>query len=427
MKKVLTLFLILTAVMQAQEYNLDTAVKTALKNNNEINKINKNIEIKELDYKKTKKSRLPKLSYSGSLTKLSDKVSLLYGVELMPYTLEDSDIMYSNKLVLTQPIYTGGALTNGIKIKELSKDIEVLNLDSKKREIKLEVSKNYLEILKLEKTRKVLKASLDEMEDIYGNLEANYELGLVQKKPLLDIKYRMTDIKSSIISLENGIELKKMNLKSLMKVEEDNFAIKDIEMPRVDIESISLKSDMKYALDNKDIIKTLELGQEITKANEKIKKSDMLPKVYFNVNYELYGQNYGYSVENSWNASLSVSMDVFDFGAARDGIKQAKKEVEERELDRDIAEDRIELAVNSAYYRMKKYGDLIEVKKEALESAKENYRIEKEKFDLMLNTSTDLLGAENNMTKVEAELINAQIDMYISYLQYNYLIEREAL
>ena len=427
MKKTLILFLALTLIIQAKEYSLDIAVETALKNNNEINKINKNVEIKELDYQMTKKERLPKLSYSGSLTKLSEETELLYGIQLMPYTLDESDIMYSNKLIVTQPVYTGGALSNSIKIKGLNKDMEELKLDEKRREIKLEVSETYLEILKIEKTRRVLENSLNEMKEIYGNLEASYELGLAQKKPLLDIKYRISDIKSSIINLDNRSRLKKMNLQVLMKIDEDNFSIKNINTPEISIENISLDSDIKYALSNKDVIKSWELNQEISLANEKIKKSDLLPKVYFKFNYELYGQNYGYEIENTWNASINVSMDIFDFGIVMDDIDKAKKEVEEIELNKDIAEENIKLAINSAYYQMEKYRDLIEVKKEALESANENYKIEKDKFELLLNTSTDLLGAENDMTKVEAELINAQIDMYISYLKYNYLIEREEI
>lgn len=60
MKKTLILFLALTLVIQAKEYSLETAVETALKNNNEINKINKNVEIKELDYQMTKR-KTPKI------------------------------------------------------------------------------------------------------------------------------------------------------------------------------------------------------------------------------------------------------------------------------------------------------------------------------------------------------------------------------
>ena len=92
--------ILLSTGIYAKEYTIDTAVEVALTNNKEIKKENKEIEIKELDYTKSRKLALPKLKYSGNINQLSEETTLLYGVQLLPYKIDNSDLNYSNKLVL---------------------------------------------------------------------------------------------------------------------------------------------------------------------------------------------------------------------------------------------------------------------------------------------------------------------------------------
>lgn len=142
----------------------------------------------------------------------------------------------------------------------------------------------------------------------------------------------------------------------------------------------------------------------------------------------MFGETYGTAItakDNRWNVELTATMTLFDFGMSYDEVTKVKKEIESKDLDEETAKDKIEIGIKNAYSELQRLLEIIDVKKEALISTKENYRIEKDKFDVLLNTSIDLLGAENNLSKVQVELINAQIDAYTSYLKYNDLIERE--
>lgn len=428
-KHMMIISILLSTGIYAKEYTIDTAVEVALTNNKEIKKENKEIEIKELDYTKSRKLALPKLKYSGNINQLSEETTLLYGVQLLPYKIDNSDLNYSNKLVLEQPIYTGGAIASGIKLLNINKDLEQVKLDQKKREVKLNILVNYLAIVKLQKNQEILENSLKELNETNKNLNESLELDLIQKKPVLDINYRISELKSNIISIKSELDIRKMTLKSLMGVDKnEDITIKNIIIPEVKLADISLESDTQYALENKSTIKSLELSKEMSEANKKIKKADLLPKVNLKANYEMFGETYGTAItakDNRWNVELTATMTLFDFGMSYDEVTKVKKEIESKDLDEETAKDKIEIGIKNAYSELQRLLEIIDVKKEALISAKENYRIEKDKFDVLLNTSIDLLGAENNLSKVQVELINAQIDAYTSYLKYNDLIERE--
>lgn len=428
-KYMMIISILLSTGIYAKEYTIDTAVEVALTNNKEIKKENKEIEIKELDYTKSRKLALPKLKYSGNINQLSEETTLLYGVQLLPYKIDNSDLNYSNKLVLEQPIYTGGAIASGIKLLNINKDLEQVKLDQKKREVKLNILVNYLAIVKLQKNQEILENSLKELNETNKNLNESLELDLIQKKPVLDINYRISELKSNIISIKSELDIRKMTLKSLMGVDKnEDITIKNIVIPEVKLADISLESDTQYALENKSTIKSLELSKEMSEANKKIKKADLLPKVNLKANYEMFGETYGTAItakDNRWNVELTATMTLFDFGMSYDEVTKVKKEIESKDLDEETTKDKIEIGIKNAYSELQRLLEIIDVKKEALISAKENYRIEKDKFDVLLNTSIDLLGAENNLSKVQVELINAQIDAYTSYLKYNDLIERE--
>ena len=428
-KYMMIISILLSTGIYAKEYTIDTAVEVALTNNKEIKKENKEIEIKELDYTKSRKLALPKLKYSGNINQLSEETTLLYGVQLLPYKIDNSDLNYSNKLVLEQPIYTGGAIASGIKLLNINKDLEQVKLDQKKREVKLNILVNYLAIVKLQKNQEILENSLKELNETNKNLNESLELDLIQKKPVLDINYRISELKSNIISIKSELDIRKMTLKSLMGVDKnEDITIKNIIIPEVKLADISLESDTQYALENKSTIKSLELSKEMSEENKKIKKADLLPKVNLKANYEMFGETYGTAItakDNRWNVELTATMTLFDFGMSYDEVTKVKKEIESKDLDEETAKDKIEIGIKNAYSELQRLLEIIDVKKEALISTKENYRIEKDKFDVLLNTSIDLLGAENNLSKVQVELINAQIDAYTSYLKYNDLIERE--
>jgi OMF family outer membrane factor len=71
-------------------------------------------------------------------------------------------------------------------------------------------------------------------------------------------------------------------------------------------------------------------------------------------------------------------MTLFDFGMSYDEVTKVKKEIESKDLDEETAKDKIEIGIKNAYSELQRLLEIIDVKKEALISTKENYRIEKD-------------------------------------------------
>lgn len=412
--------LIISSASFAADYTVESAIEKAYENNLEISRSQKDIEMRKIDYKKAVKQLFPKLTLSSSFIKLNDDVNLL------GHVIADSDITYSNKLVLQQPIFVGGAVLNGIKYLKYGEEIADIQYQQKKREIRLNVIQTYAAILKTEQNKEILENALKELNEIYSVTKQKYDLDIVPKKSILDLNYRILDIKSSLIAVNNELEIKKLALKNIMgTAKNEDVNLSDLDNSIVKFDGINLNSDIDFAKGNKSSLRTLEISKELSEVNKNIKRSDLLPKIYFRANYEAYGKEYGSSTNGTWNAGIVATMNIFDFGATIDEISKSKKEIEQKQIDEELARDRVEIALRSSYLELTRNNSLVEIKNQALDSSKENYRIEKEKFDLDMSTATDLLNAENDYRKSEIEFYNAKLDLYVSYMKYVDIVERE--
>jgi len=416
MKK--NLFILLASVLflniNAIELDVETTIQMAYNNNIEVRNAMKNIENYELMKKEAIKNGLPTIKFSGQYLKIEDV----------------DDELGANNISLEQPIYVGGAVLEGIKVSKISNEYGYLELKNAKQNIKLNVLTMYSNILKLDKNLETLKKSLEELTENYRLVEEQYKLDMITKTAVLQIKYRMIELESNIIDLENNIDILKMNLKKEIGLEVyEEIELKTEEYLFTWTEEIDLDNDIVYASHNNVNIQMTEIASKLKKSSEVLERADLLPKVGFNFNYgngqEVLKVADSFKNDNmNWTAGIGVSMTLWDWGKNYNKLQRAKNEtskVKDIELDTKQA---IAIGVRAKYMDLVKLQKLIEAKHEAVKSAEENYKLEKEKFESRLITAADFLEAENHVRNSKVDLINTMSDYYVAYQNYEIIIGR---
>lgn len=416
MKK--NVFLLLASILflnvNAIELDVETALKMAYNNNIEVINAQKNIENYELMRKEAVKTGLPVIKFNGQYSKIEDK----------------DDEMASNNIVLEQTIFAGGAVIEAIKVSGITREYGYLELAKAKQDIKLEILTLYSEILKLDKNLLTMKKSLEELNENYKLAEEQYKLNMITKTTLLQLKYRIIELESNILDIENGIEISKMSLKKEIGVPvAETIELKTEEHDFKWTEDINFEEDIEYARQNNIDIKMTEIASKLQKSSEVIQRADLLPKVGLNFNYgngqSAVALSDSFKSDNiSWSAGVGVSMTIWDWGKNYDKLKRAKNETTKvKNTEKDVNKS-ILIGVRSSYMELVKLQKLIEAKQEAVESAEENYKLEKEKFEARIITATDFLDAENQVRNSKVELINTKADYYIAYQNYLNIIGR---
>ncbi len=423
MKKMLMAIMCFTVANLAFSIELDMtgAVNMAYENNYEIKNAKKDLENYGLQVKEAYKSGLPTLSYSGSYSMLENQTEIAN---------PDSDKTVSQSISLTQPICMGGQAITGITASQKAKEMAEYTYTQKKKDVKLEVEKQYIGILKLQRQKEIIETSLKKLKEDFIKVGVLYDLSIVSKSSVLDLDYSITQIETSLIEVENGIEISKLQLKNMIGISaSEEINLKDVQVEGSYSKKASIEGDLNFARENNLNIKKLKIGSQLQKDSEVITRAALMPNVAFVFDY---GAKNKTSLDDTlksenlnWTATLAVNYDIWSWGKNVNKFERAKNETSKVIESEKNSVNNIEIGIRNSYLTLIRYDKIMESKNKSYISAKENYEIYKEKLDAGIISTTDFLEAESNLRTSEIEYRNTELEYYLAYIEYNYLLNRE--
>ncbi|WP_319203605.1 TolC family protein [uncultured Ilyobacter sp.] len=415
MKKILIVTLIISLSVyvsgEAITLNLNQCIERALSNSYTIKNADIDLENSELQVREAYKEALPKISYTGLYDKNEENI---YGDNL------DRDENYYNRIELIQPLYRGGLIGAGIvaakKIRELS-DYEFLKSRS---ELRLLIIEKYLNILKFQNELEVYQASLKDVEGQYKKAQRKYELRLFSKADVLPFATRVRNIRTNIIRVKNITEITQLELKNEIGIDRRReLELRPIDSVNYDLSGIDIEADVELARENNRDSKMARLDYEITKANESLARAEFFPKVDFTLGYTgEEGDFDGASEEWQWDAGITVTMNLFEFGQNLNAYNRYKNETEKSKNLEMKARDDIEVTLRSNYSELVRLKETVKEQQAAVESSYENYSVEKRRYENGLVSVIDFLQIESDLREAKLSLLEASLDYYLAYEEY---------
>jgi outer membrane protein TolC len=173
-------------------------------------------------------------------------------------------------------------------------------------------------------------------------------------------------------------------------------------------------------------LKKFDLQQNECTANEKIIKSEKLPKIGINAGASVAAPITTHTpiLDKNlarWYVGFNVSFSPSAFYKSNHKLKAAQLTTERIDDARKAGEESIDRSLDRAY---KSYIEAIEhvtTQKKNVELASENYRIIERRYNNDLSLLTDMLDASASKLDAETRLVNAQVDVLFYYFQLKYL------
>lgn len=413
MKKTVTLLLLVNAISifsQELTLDLDNTIQRALEKDKSIKSAELSVDNATLDKKQAFKSGLPSVSY---------------------YLATTPDSEYSQGyLTLNQKIFDGGKTFIAIKNSNKYLEASQYGLEGTKNSVGISVTNQYISILKYQKQLEVLKNSKKELENNYKRINRLYELNLITKTEVLDLNYSLIELDSSVVQIENALEIAKLNLKNTIGISKNDIVnLQEINDLSIDIDSIDFDKDLREAKEKSISAKSAKVATELKKALEGTSRAELMPSVEFMLRHGNITQADG-GVSNVFKnenvdtlSTISISGTLFDWGSNYDAYKQTKNNTKIAQEDEKEAQDSIEVNLRTSYLELLRLSKLKESKEKALESSSENFRYQKQRYEEQLINSTDFLNAENSLRESEIGLVNAELDLYYQYKNYLTLLK----
>ncbi|MEE9517006.1 MAG: TolC family protein [Candidatus Adiutricales bacterium] len=316
------------------------------------------------------------------------------------------------KLTVTQPIFTGFALSSAYELARLGVDIAKVSEVQVKLDLILQVKKGYFAILQAQKVAEVTAQAVKRWEAQLNVAQNFYEVGMSPKSNVLQAEVALAEAVQASIRTENAILLAKASFNSLLR--------RSLEAP-LEVEDIleykpfplDYEKCLKQALETRPEIKAVRDQIKINEERVTLAKAEFYPNIILQANHTWRGDTWAVTGSpfindhRSWDVTAILTLNVWDWGQTSNDVKASRTEVVRSRNNLTQIIDGIMLEVKSNYLSLKEAEKAITVASKAIEHAEENYRMSQERFREQVATSTEVLDAVTQLTSTRSTYYNA--------------------
>ena len=333
-------------------------------------------------------------------------------------------------VMLTQPIYMGGKIRAYNKITEYAEQASGRMYDKTMQDIIVEVDDAYWNLVALYSKRKLAqgyKALVDKLE---SDVEQLVKEGMATKADLLSVKVKVNEAGVTLIQVDNGIELSRMNLCRICGLDmdepievEDNIDDKTQVAVVTDEESLmNQKADnlVQQAKSNRNELKALDLKNKIFNEKIKLARAEYLPKLalmggYLASNPSVFN-SFERKMKGMWNVGVTLNVPILTWGDRSYKVKAAKAEACMHRYETEEVKEKIELQVNQCLQKLRESKERYLTTLRSVDEAEENLRYANLGMKEGVVTLSNVMEAQTAWLKAKSEWVNAQVDVRLANL-----------
>ncbi|MES2267034.1 MAG: TolC family protein [Bacteroidota bacterium] len=423
------LFLLVTSGASAQtNYTLEQCKELTLKNNNALKAERLSMEEASLTKKEAFTSYFPKVSAfgfgyhlkEGMIGKESAEMITMLGSSFpgMP-NVRDRRNGYMLGISLEQPVFTGGQIYYGNKLAELGEETSKYQVQEAEKNILVSVEQYYWTLVALYEKRKTIQVMKNLADNLFSDVKVAVDAGVTNRNDLLQVQLKQNEIKTSGVELENSISLLKIQLAQLMNVDGGQFEIETKDQEYIS-NPVTLLVDHNQAVTNTNMHKLLSKNIEAKQLEKKIERGKLLP--YFGVGAGYYQYNDIFKNTNpSTMVHATLSLPISDWWGGSYNLRKKQTQIDRAEYEKTDTDQKLLVMFQSYWNKLNENYNKILLAKQAIETAEENVRINKDQYQNGLSILSDLIDAQSLLQQSRDQYTEA----YTGFLVARYLYLRE--
>lgn len=287
------------------------------------------------------------------------------------------------------------------------------------------VKQRYFELLKAARLAEVSRQSEQLARDEETRSEALLRVGTVARGDLLKARARRAQTQLDRISAENQVKVARSRLAQVMglppgtPLDVDELLDENVPMP----DSASV---IAAAIKNRPLLSQSAAAERAAKAGLFGARAARLPRLTGNLSVDrtkitdrleldptpIEFDDTRYATR--WQGSLALSLPLFDGLAIEGNTRSAKGALLEAEASRRQQELDVAVEVEQAWLALHEAVQRIDVSKDGLASAEEDYKFSKGRYDLGAGTFLDLLNAEVSLEQARRSYVEALADARVA-------------
>ena len=326
-----------------------------------------------------------------------------------------------------QVIYSGGAVSGGIRMAELNARMARLDMEQSRQQVRFLFLGWLIDLQCLGNRSRVLDENTALARKVLADMQARYDEGVVLKSDITRYELQVQDLLLQRDKVEEALRTTNYRMANALGFPAGSTTFVPelgLDDARQDTGPESLWQEK--ALASSMAIKKAELGMDISETNRRLVAADKRPKLslfaygVFNspivTEVPVIDKNFMY-----WGFGASLSFNISSLYTNTHRERQARVAVMESREAYDLSRENVRNDVEAAYEAWQTAAAELRTQEKSLELARQNYDIVSDRYTNGMALITDMVDAANVRLSAELGLENARTMLLFAGYKLKYV------
>ncbi len=356
-------------------------------------------------------------------------------VNLPAFSFQRQGSSWATDFSLTQPLYTGGALSAGLKAARHFRAGAVGAYERTEEEIAFRVRTAYYGVLTAEEGVTVAQQVVDSAAETLRVARLRYQAGVAPQFDVLSAEARAARVEQELITARVNRDIAWATLSTVMGVPIP--AGTQLTTPRpVTWQEAEFELLRAEAQANRPDLVAAQGQVAVARAQVAITKAGKLPTIGASLTYSLLPRtviSFGdpptdiVVSQNSGLIALTASWSLFNGGEIEGQIKQTEAQLRQAEDAATGLKQQIDLEVTSAYTSVSAAKAQVAAAQKEVAQAQEAFRVATVRYKEGVGTSVEILGSEADLADAKNRLNQGIFGLNLAVAQLDLAVGRRAV
>lgn len=334
---------------------------------------------------------------------------------------------FGNSFVLQaqQVIYSGGALTAGVRTAEIQRQMAENGVDATRSSQRFIAVSQYLELMKADNAIRVYESNIALTDKLIEDIKAKRNQGMALKNDITRYELQREELLLGLRRMHDSRSIMNHQLCNTLGLPQGETIRPDTTLMTLSTDESEHDWQTRALLASTEI-RGAELSTKVAEQQLKLAKSELLPKLSV-VAMDNFSGPYTYDIPpidnnfNIWYVGVGVRYSLSSLFKSNKHIRQANVALREsRETQQQVAES-VDNRMNEAHtLYLQAFADL-KTRQKSAQLARENYEVVNNRYLNDLALITDMTDASNIRLSAELDETNARIAIVFAYYKMKYV------
>ena len=342
------------------------------------------------------------------------------------FTAETPHFGNNFALMARQTVYSGGAITSGIRLAKLGREMATASADENRQRVRFLLTGHYLQLHSLRNQEAVFDQNIALTETLIRQTQSRQQQGVALENDITRHELQLEQLRLGRARVRDAQHIIAHQLTTALGTDTTVTVLPDADFTTAWCPQDGEAAWQQLAAASNAGLQKAAIGTRMAREKVELERASRLPKValvaedHFDgpVTFEIptLDKNINY-----WYVGVGVSYSLSSLWKSNKRLRQARTAVEHSSAQQREAIEGVENAVQAAYTDYLTAFTELNTQQKSVELAQQNYRIIKNRYENGLALITDMTDAANVKLDAELALVSARINLIYNYYQLKYI------